>query len=511
MLAYFTSHGFGTSRDISYADLVRSYQALRAATPAFNKAAARRHHREHHAHAKRMRAAEALLNGTNGKPFTRIEFDAYCRRQHEGKGEEDDAKEDDDPPPSKHRAAEIDKLYRAHAARREARRPHSSDSDSDDDDDDMAPRRKHRPGLEVGDRVVDKTRTLGPATVIRLYAAYGVCDLHLDSGLKRRNVDVASLRRFRDRPLASFASPELFAAGDSVNVRYKGTKLWRAGVIKKVRSRERGYDVRYNARDEVEKHVPHHHVRRALAAPLEIDEGLVEGAKVDARTRECATFLPGRILCVRANGTFDVRFKHQDGAIKERLPKKWLRLRDDDDETHWKVGDAVERHAHGNVQRGVVARCRSDGSYDVEWDDGEDETHVKPSTLQQAASVRPLTKGDLVEARFGGKDKFFKGKITHVHGDGSYDIEYDDGDEERRVDPALVRLLPTTKETKFKKGDVVDARFGGKGKYFRGKITLVHGDGSLDVEYDDGDRETRVEAALVRPSADAYADDDFEE
>ncbi|EQC36058.1 hypothetical protein, variant 2 [Saprolegnia diclina VS20] len=453
MLAYFTSHGFGTARDISYADLVRSYQALRMASPAFNKAVARRHHREHHGHAKRMQAAEALLNGANGKPFTRIEFDAYCRRQHAA--HEDDAKEDDELPPSKHRAAEIDKLYRAHAARREARLPPSSDSDEDSDDD-VAPRRQRRPGVEVGDRVVDKTRALGPATVIRLYPAYGVCDLHLDSGPKRRNVDVTSLVRFRDKPLASFAAPELFAVGDSVNVRYKGTKLWRAGVIKKVRSTERAYDVRY-ARDEVEKHVSHHHVRRALAAALESDEGLVEGAKVEARTRECATFLPGRILCVRTNGTFDVRFKHEDGAVKERLPKKWLRLRakdgdKDGDDTQFEVGDAVQKQAHGAIQRGVVARCRSDGSYDVEWDDGEDETHVKPSTLQPAASAQALTMGDLVEARFGGKDKYFKGKIAHVHSDGS-----------------------------------------------------------LDVEYDDGDRETRVAASLVRPSADAYADDDFEE
>ena len=39
---------------------------------------------------------------------------------------------------------------------------------------------------------------------------------------------------------------------------------------------------------------------------------------------------------------------------------------------------------------------------------------------------------DLVEARFGGGERWVKGKITKVHGDGTYDVLYDDGNREGR-------------------------------------------------------------------------------
>lgn len=51
-----------------------------------------------------------------------------------------------------------------------------------------------------------------------------------------------------------------------------------------------------------------------------------------------------------------------------------------------------------------------------------------------------LREGIKVEARFGGRDRWFKGKITRKRSDGTFDILYDDGNTERRVKRELIRV-----------------------------------------------------------------------
>ena len=47
-------------------------------------------------------------------------------------------------------------------------------------------------------------------------------------------------------------------------------------------------------------------------------------------------------------------------------------------------------------------------------------------------------------------------------------------------------------------GDVIEADFRAGGTYYPGTIAKVHGNGKLDVAFDDGDFERRVPPALVR-------------
>ncbi|GBG26827.1 NAD-dependent deacetylase sir2E [Hondaea fermentalgiana] len=126
-------------------------------------------------------------------------------------------------------------------------------------------------------------------------------------------------------------------------------------------------------------------------------------------------------------------------------------------------------------------------------------------------------RGDKVEARFGGKSRWYKGTIVRVHASGACDIDYDDGDAERRVAPHLIRSLgampsrsrsprrdaldsETDAEPGFSRGDKVEARFGGKSKWYKGTIVRVHASGACDIDYDDGDAERRVAPHLIRTS-----------
>ena len=61
-----------------------------------------------------------------------------------------------------------------------------------------------------------------------------------------------------------------------------------------------------------------------------------------------------------------------------------------------------------------------------------------------------LSRGDRVEAEVSEESKWYKGKIMRVNSDGTYDIEYDDGDVERRVRKSLVRKLEVHQKVDIK-------------------------------------------------------------
>ncbi|RYH28864.1 hypothetical protein EON65_10595, partial [archaeon] len=114
-----------------------------------------------------------------------------------------------------------------------------------------------------------------------------------------------------------------------------------------------------------------------------------------------------------------------------------------------------------------------------------------------------LEEGAKVEVNYGGKGKYFPGKISKARLDGTFDILYDDGDSETRVREDWIRLqdvihrshLPSDEITI---GALVEANYRGKGTYFSGRIKKVHLGGNYDVEYDDGDVETQVPKSSIR-------------
>ena len=48
------------------------------------------------------------------------------------------------------------------------------------------------------------------------------------------------------------------------------------------------------------------------------------------------------------------------------------------------------------------------------------------------------------------------------------------------------------KAPQLKEGQDVEARFGGEGEWFPGTIKTINADGSYDIDYADGDKETKV-------------------
>jgi hypothetical protein len=92
-----------------------------------------------------------------------------------------------------------------------------------------------------------------------------------------------------------------------------------------------------------------------------------------------------------------------------------------------------------------------------------------------------------------------------VHADGTYDITYDDGEKEARIDKAFIRLkgaesqpVPSESVDGFRVGTKVEASYRGQGRYYAGVVSRVRLNGTYDIEYNDGEKEIGVEKSLVR-------------
>ena len=104
--------------------------------------------------------------------------------------------------------------------------------------------------------------------------------------------------------------------------------------------------------------------------------------------------------------------------------------------------------------------------------------------------------------------KYFPGTISRKRLDGTFDIDYDDGEKETGVSRELIKLVgggrgspskakggrkddtDTDEGGELEVGSKVEARYKGKMKYYPGKISRKRLDGTFDIDYDDGEKET---------------------
>ncbi|CAM9645228.1 unnamed protein product [Chrysoparadoxa australica] len=79
-----------------------------------------------------------------------------------------------------------------------------------------------------------------------------------------------------------------------------------------------------------------------------------------------------------------------------------------------------------------------------------------------------------------------------------------------REDPAF-KEIHSRKPSRFAVGDVVDARYQQGYKWFRGTVSKVRYGGGLDIDYDDGERETKVLDEMVRFARTGQEEEEEEE
>ncbi|RLN48991.1 hypothetical protein BBJ28_00012921 [Nothophytophthora sp. Chile5] len=395
--------------------------------------------------------------------------------------------------------------------------------------------------LRVGDAV--KARYKGgtkffPGKITR-ERSDGSFDVKYEDGDSEMRVDAARIQREGDELDSDDRKEQAsLKVGDVVKARYKkGSKLF-AGQVTRVRDDDT-YDIEYDDGD-VETRVE----RRLIEAPeakrpekneksgLSTDRKHPKvGDKVRARYKKGSKFFRGEITAVRRDETFDIRY--DDGDKEKFVALEDIEPEEEEEERRspsrkelkpLRVGDRVTANYNNGSKQypGQITRVHVDGTYDVKYSDGDSERRVERARIKAESDGRDDSEpkkagfavGDAVKAKYKGGSKFFPGKITRKRPDGTFDVEYDDGDTESRIDAALIvageaegskeaadSSQSSRKKTKFEVGDVVKARYKKGARFFPGKIARVHSDGTYTVNYEDGDSETRVDSALIEGEA----------
>nr|CCA20421.1 conserved hypothetical protein [Albugo laibachii Nc14] len=118
---------------------------------------------------------------------------------------------------------------------------------------------------------------------------------------------------------------------------------------------------------------------------------------------------------------------------------------------------------------------------------------VEPQSLENGPGALKL--GDRVEAQFQSGERYYPGKVSAVNEDGTYEIQYDDGDVEPRVAYKQIKeAVRPVAQAMFTRGQVVMARYKKGRQWYRGRVESVHPGLSTayDIIYDDGDEEAQV-------------------
>jgi hypothetical protein len=166
-----------------------------------------------------------------------------------------------------------------------------------------------------------------------------------------------------------------------------------------------------------------------------------------------------------------------------------------------KEGDIVDGQYQGSYNewyRGrVVSASSNKGNIDVLYDDGE----LDPGLCRMCVRPHaPYTVDEAISAR-NHEDTFFGGRIVKVNTNANtttYDVQTTTNGLMKNVSTANIMRSYST----LTLGARVEAKFQGVGEeWYLARIVAVHDDGSFDVEYDDGDREFEVEPEHIRLAA----------
>ena len=281
-----------------------------------------------------------------------------------------------------------------------------------------------------------------------------------------------------------------------------------------------------------------------------------EGQKIEGNYRGRGRWFPGRISGINRDGTYNIDY--DDGEIEKFIGELNIRVKDtysysspsrDYDEPRRRDYDEPRRRGYndsrdgdipleegtkvegnyrgrGKWYRGIISRKRANGTFDIDYEDGEKELGVDSTLIRKLEGSPSLSRGQRndrnrrleegmkVEANYRGRGKWFPAVISRERANDTFDIIYDDGDRELGVDRDLIRQREDntrrrsrspsqeTTDDEITIGTKIEARFKGTSKWYAGKIKDKHRDGTYDVKYDDGDVEFAVKRSMIRKKGD---------
>ena len=165
------------------------------------------------------------------------------------------------------------------------------------------------------------------------------------------------------------------------------------------------------------------------------------------------------------------------------------------------VGDSVDYFSPTNqrwLDNCTVTEVNENGTYVVSVPKSSRiETKYAVTIGDSPGCIRPsqplFTIGNRILANWKNAGPLYFGTIADVNPDGTYDIQYDDGDAELRVEQSRIYLAPN-----LSVGDRVFVNWKAHGYYFPAHVASIHPDHTIRVDYDDGDTEDNIPLSRVR-------------
>ena len=222
---------------------------------------------------------------------------------------------------------------------------------------------------------------------------------------------------------------------------------------------------------------------RDTGRSLKVVDDYLEGDTIEGLYRGKGTkWYKGKVTRVNRDGTYDLRY--DDGDID--------------------LGALASNMRSAGDDRDILRKSR-------------DRTPPRDE-VRSSRDVVDFREGDKIEALYRGKGtRYYPGVVSRVNRDGTYDLDFDDGDKNPGALPAHMRLLgggrdddlrrsPTrdsgaraAAEISYREGDTIEGLYRGKGtKWYKGKVTRVNRDGTYDLRYDDGDIDLGALGSNVR-------------
>ena len=218
-----------------------------------------------------------------------------------------------------------------------------------------------------------------------------------------------------------------------------------------------GYKTRVNA--QFDEFLPSETFIKAHVASPEYDEDAaallnkVEAEMkwlydaVDVFDKERAAAAKQRKAAKAAKASDKASPKKPGRKRKATVPKKTSINSDDaSDEEMAAIAEEPAANAEDCVSDDDVAAHEGDSSSEAEFVEQPRAPKRSRSTRQKVAAAPPVGAtyqvGDRVKARCDGSVELYPGTIDKCHGDGTYDIKFDDGDEDVEVAHWDIRRLP---------------------------------------------------------------------
>ncbi|CAM9175953.1 unnamed protein product [Chrysoparadoxa australica] len=237
--------------------------------------------------------------------------------------------------------------------------------------------------------------------------------------------------------------------------------------------------------------------------PAPQDDALKVGAAIQARHGSRSQWFAGVIQAVSDDGSFAIRY--DDGDEEAAVPRLRVRLEGQKQPREIPVGSTVDVKGKGKQYKmGRVLQHQSEGNlYTVEYEkDGGLVTEVPRAAIIAMHGWPPGHPKDAPSQPSGSlegqshQDTSQQGVLQQPQ-----DTSDTSGSGVKKLN--LDRKIGTSSsgsdgETELSIGQKVEARHGGKALWFVGMVTAVNANGTVDIAYEDGDRETAVPRIRVR-------------